>query len=315
MPPVHAARREHASGPVSLTVPADGQSHTVRVWPRTTSVPGRERLRRAGACPAPDAGLCPGLHVHRSRLRHPALDQHPCISAGLTDPQVVGGLEYPTTITPDSGTPPSSPWRQRSRFRPAKPPVHHGDGRQASRPPARLRRGQQLKVRDLSTGLYQMIQTAPAPIRWIEFDVGSSRLGRPEERPAGRDRLVIAEDQSCHMQSHPEGDNLQFNPADPRQSLSSRRRRPPLPVLVELFRTRRASARTDSRGRTSPSYPQIAWSRTAAGCSHSTQRPSSCKACPPRVPSTSASTTGSRTRRRQPDSLVKRSCRHLRGAL
>jgi hypothetical protein len=252
--------------PVSLTVPADGQSHTVRVWAEDEIACPAEHVASVLVPAQPLTLVCaPDFTCTVPSSEIPLSSGHSCIRGGLTDPQVVGGCQYPTTITPDPENPSFFPLGATDVWFRAGEASCSTTVTVARRPDRQLAyaEGQQLKVRELGTGLYQMTQTTPAPIRWLEFDAEGGRLGAAL-KSALRAAIVYdveAGSERYHMQTHPEGDNLQFNPVLPEQvALVTLSPSPPWRYWVELYRNEQRIGEFALPREDYSSHPEIAWS-------------------------------------------------------
>jgi hypothetical protein len=255
--------------PVNLTVPADDRVHTLRLFAEDDAACPAEVIESVLVPSQPLALICPqdfSCSVPVAEL--PLSPAHPCVTNGLTAPQIVGGCQYPTQIFDDR--PATFPLGATEVTFTASPgeAICKTTVTVARLPERQLAyaEGNELKVRELGSGLFQMVETAPAPVLWIEFDAAGERLGAALQSAQTTAIVYDVETGSEHyrIQTHPIGANLQFNPGNPEQvALVTRSPADPLRYWVELFRNEQSIGAFALPPEESPSLPEIAWN--AAG--------------------------------------------------
>lgn len=252
---------------VSRTLPADGQIHSLTLV-----------AEDAAGCSAPhEMSVLVPEHpltlqcaqdfvcvVPASQTSLAADDD--CVASGLSAPVADGGCQYPTALSDDR--PDVFPLGSTPVVFTAIPgeATCTTDVTLIQEPDYQLAyaMGESVRVRDVGTGLYQMVAEAPAGVEWLEFDALGERLA--VALAATNPSVVVYEvdtgSQLLAISSHPIGDNVQFDPQDSsRLAVVLRSPNPPVSYWVALYRNAQNLATVRLQQEPFMSRPEIDWSQ------------------------------------------------------
>jgi hypothetical protein len=202
--------------PVSVTIPADGEIHTLTLEAGDQVCSVKQQF--PVLVPAQDLTLlCPGdftCVVPESEI--PLAADHPCIVEHLSWPDVVGGCEYPTEIFDDR--PETFPLGDTEVHFTASPGGATCTTTVTVEKAPTYQLGYAdpsgLKVRAIGSGLYQMIVDIDDPVAWLEFDAKGQQLAAAIASPYRAVEVYDVEERSLlyQIQEHMGAVNLQFHP-------------------------------------------------------------------------------------------------------